>query len=145
MSKSKNISNKRPANCTTLSGQHEEIKKFIEQKIGKLDDSTLSGQNHALLSEVLKIQGEMDSGRKLESLKRQQLTGEQARIEQSIATLSAFSQLMIDLQVKNDELVKENQSLKQENLKLRKEVLELGQQDELEQDPQENEGRELIP
>jgi hypothetical protein len=48
---------------------------LIEQKVGKLDSTTLNGQNDVLLAEIQKIQAEMDSDRKLSSLKRQKLTG----------------------------------------------------------------------
>ena len=48
---------------------------LIEQQVGKLDSTTLSGQNDALLAEIQKIQAEMDSDRKLNSLKRQKLAG----------------------------------------------------------------------
>jgi SMC interacting uncharacterized protein involved in chromosome segregation len=127
---------------TTLSGQHEEIKDFIEQKagkldnqslaglieqtVGKLDNTTLSGQNITLLAEIRKIQAEMDSDRKLKSLKRQQLTGDQAKINQSITALAAFSNVMADLQSDNLKLRQETKILQEENLQLKQQLEEQG-------------------
>jgi len=123
---------------TTLSGQHEQIKDFINQKVGNLLDTTLSGQNRTIIQEVKSIKEEMSEAKNQENLKRQQLTGNQAQIDQSIATLSAFSKLMIELQSENTELRQEIKELKLQNQQL-KQQLDLSEQEnkeDLSDDPE---------
>lgn len=116
---------------TTLSGQHQKIEDLIEQKIGKLDNqslaglieqkagrldnTTLCGQNIAILKAIQDFQNEIESEKRVADLKREQLTGDQAKINQSITALEAFARIMADLQ-------NENVSLKAENQKLRHEI-----------------------
>jgi len=50
----------------------------------------------------------MTAAQKEEYIKRQRLTGDQAKIEQSITSLSAFSQVMVELQNRNASLGHEN-------------------------------------
>jgi len=81
--------------------------------IGKLDNATLSGQNIDILQAVQNLKDTMNSAKEKDELKRAQLTGDQARLAQSVEVLSSFAQVMTDLQVRNNALVKENQQLKQ--------------------------------
>lgn len=116
---------------TSLSDQHKHIESYIKQIAGNLSNTTLSGQNIAISKEILKLQDSMESDRKVESLKRQQLTGDQARIDQSIASLAAFSHVMIDLQNENTELKQEIKELKIENQQL---IEKLEQSEDLSED-----------
>ncbi len=113
----------------TLSQQHSDMQKDLLQnskdnqkdllnKIGELPNTTLSGQNQAIIKEVISIKEDLMKAKNVQDVKRQQLTGDQARIEQSIATLTAFSKLMIELQSENTELRQELKQLKQENQQL---------------------------
>ena len=115
---------------TTLSGQHQNIETLIEQKIGKLDNqslaglieqkagcldnTTLSGQNIAILKEIQDFQNKLESEKRVADIKRGQLTGDQAKIDQSITALATFARIMTDLQNENIALKAENQNLKRE-------------------------------
>ncbi len=134
---------------TTLSGQHKSMEETIlkdlevkqadlDYKIGNLTDTTLSGQNKAILQQVQSIKNDMTAAQKEDYIKRQQLTGNQAKIEQSITALSAFSQVMVELQNRNASLEHENKLLQQENLQLKQEVSELNEQMEQDQEPEES-------
>jgi uncharacterized protein YpmS len=114
----------------TLSGQHQNIENLIEQKVGKLDNqslaglieqkagrldnTTLSGQNIAILKAIQDFQNKIEYEKKVAGLKRGQLTGDQAKINQSITALEAFAHIMTDLQNENVSLKAENQNLRHE-------------------------------
>lgn len=117
-----NLNNQFGDHNTTLSGQHEHIEAFIKQSIGEIPNTTLSGQHNTILSAVKSLENQLKSEKDRENLNRQQLTGDQARIGQSIETLSAFAKLMVDLQAQNNVLLQENQTLKQENSQLKEQV-----------------------
>lgn len=124
----------------TLSQQHADIQKDILQKskenqnelvskIGELPNTTLSGQNISIITEIRALQNYFNDIHKAEETKRQQLTSDQTQIEQSIAILNAFSSLMAEIQFKNSKLIQENQNLQLENREL-KHLLELLEQEE---------------
>lgn len=137
---------------TTLSGQHEMLEKniireleekqnYLNNKIGNLEDTTISGQNKHILLEVQSLKDAITRDRNNEYLKKQQLTGDQARIEQSITILSSFSQIMVDLQNANTKLENENKLLHKENQEL-KQQLELFESNIFEE-PSENQSLEM--
>lgn len=99
----------------------------INEIIEEIPNTTLSGQHNAILSAVKSLEDQLKSEKDRENLNRQQLTGDQARIGQSIETLSAFAKLMVDLQAQNNALLQENQTLKQENSLLKEQVEEFQQ------------------
>jgi len=112
--------------------------KDLLNKIGELPNTTLSGQSISIFNEIKALEDHLDAVQKSESFKRQQLTGDQAGIDQSIATLSAFSKLMIELQSENTELRQEIKEIKLENQQLRQQ-LELSEQEneeDLSDDPE---------
>lgn len=100
--------------------------------IGKLDNTTLSGQNIDILHAVQDLKGTMDSAKEKDELKRAQLTGDQAQLIQSVEALSAFAHVMTDLQDKCYSLTNENQQLKQRIAQLQE------QTENLQQEPKEN-------
>jgi predicted RNase H-like nuclease (RuvC/YqgF family) len=93
---------------------NQSLEGLIEQKAGRLDNTTLSGQHLEILKAVRDFQNQINSERKLASLKRGQLTGDQAKISQSIDSLKAFAHIMADLQSENMSLKAENRILKHE-------------------------------
>jgi len=127
---------------TSLSGQHAHIEEVISNKIGDLGDITLSGQNKTLLREIQGFKEDFLKSQKYELLKRQQLTGDQAKIDQSIAALSAFSKLMVDVQTETIELKHKNKLLEEENIHLKQENSEFLTQINEEQKQEEESQKE---
>lgn len=121
---------------TSLSGQHAHIEEVISTKIGDLGDTTLSGQNKLMLHEVQSVYKFVTESQKEEEYRRKQLTGEQAKIDQSITVLAAFNQKMIDVQYENTILRQKMEELKLENqeLKSQLELLEQEQQEDMTDD-----------
>ena len=117
----------------SLSGQHKHIEDFIRQNVGDISNTTLSGQHNSILNAVRNLGDQIKSAKDSDSLKRQQLTGDQARIEQSVSALSAFSRVMADLQSENLKLRQEIQTLKDENQLLTRQLKEQESQSSEEQ------------
>lgn len=98
--------------------------------IGKLDNTTLSRQNIDILHAVQNLKDTLNSAKEKDELKRTQLTGDQARLAQSIEALSSFAQVMTDLQVRSNAFLKENQQLKQKIAQLQEPKEDLQQEPE---------------
>ena len=107
--------------------ENQSLTGLIEQKAGKLDNTTLSGQNIEILKAVQNFRDEIAAEKKENNLKRGQLTGEQSKIEQSVAALSAFTKVMEDLQNKNSSLIQENFQLKHEIAQIKRQTEDIGQ------------------
>lgn len=123
---------------TTLVGLIDQKVGNLNNQIGEIPNTTLSGQHNTILSAVKSLENQLKSEKDRENLNRQQLTGDQARIGQSIETLSAFAKLMVDLQAQNNVLLQENQTLKQENSQLKEQAEEFQQAEAPEEESQED-------
>lgn len=94
--------------------ENQSLAGLIEQKTGRLDNTTLSGQNIAILKAIQDFQNKLESEKRVADIKCGQLTGDQAKIDQSITALVTFARIMTDLQNENIALKAENQHLKHE-------------------------------
>ncbi len=118
---------------TTLSGEHKDMKKAIEQsithntneidsKIGILNNTTLSGQNENIMKSVEDISKFLEKEKEQKKLKNSLLNYDLEKISTSIDNLSGFASNMEDLCAENAALKAEVEELKQENKKLKEQL-----------------------
>lgn len=124
---------------TTLSGEHKDMKKAIEQsithntneinsKIGILNNTTLSGQNENIMKSVEDISKFLEKEKEQKKLKNSLLNYDLEKISTSIDNLSGFASNMEDLCAENAALKAEVEELKQENKKVVQENIKLKEQ-----------------
>ena len=120
---------------TTLSGEHKDMKKAIEQsithntneingKIGILNNTTLSGQNENIMKSVEDISKFLEKEKEQKKLKNSLLSYDLQKISTSIDNLSGFASNMEDLCAENLALKAEVEEMKKENKKLKEQLFE---------------------
>ncbi|QNK41571.1 hypothetical protein [Caproicibacter fermentans] len=113
-----------PGNVTLVGLLDDKIGTLDHQSlaglIGKLDHTTLSGQNIRILNEIEICQNKIGKIYENEQVNWEQMSARFNQMEQSVAALVTFAQAMTKLQ--NSTLLQEEDQLKQESIRLKQQL-----------------------